>query len=169
MAGLLAILAIILGFALETTSEIFTSVYFGYLAMLLALIFLYIGVKRYRDTRLGGAISFGRGLALGLAITLVACITYALVWELYLTSTDFVFIDEYITASINLAHAEGLTGAALEARLAEINDMRVSLENPLTRLVISFMEFGPVGLLVSLISAYTLRSAGGEPARPDLS
>ena len=44
------------------------SMWFGYLAMLVALTFLYVGVKRYRDVEKGGVIKFFPALGMGVAI-----------------------------------------------------------------------------------------------------
>ena len=44
----------------------------GYLSMLVALLFVFVGVKRYRDVNLGGVIGFGKALLVGLGIAGVA-------------------------------------------------------------------------------------------------
>ena len=61
-----------------------TSLWFGYLVMLVALSLIFVGVKRYRDSQCGGVINFGPAFVLGLAIAAVAALVYALVWESYL-------------------------------------------------------------------------------------
>ncbi len=54
----------------------------GYLSMLVALIFVFVGVKRYRDVHLGGVITFWKAVGVGLGIGLVASLFYILGWEL---------------------------------------------------------------------------------------
>ena len=39
-------------------SGVFGTVWFGYLVMLVALTFIFVGVKRYRDVERGGGIKF---------------------------------------------------------------------------------------------------------------
>lgn len=165
IAGAVAIGGILMGFALETTSAFFTSEYFGYLMMLIALTLVFVGVKRYRDMERGGVMTFLQGLTVGLAIAVVAGLSYMLVWEAYSWSTGYVFMDEYMTAAINAARASGLNEAALEARLTELADMRAAYDNPLFRLPLTFMEIFPVGLVVSLVSAAILRKSEVLPAQ----
>jgi hypothetical protein len=125
--------------------------------MLIALSLIFIGIKRYRDIERGGAIRFGRAFGLGLGIAGIAALVYVLVWESYLYTTDYAFIDSYIAAIVESAQAEGLTGARLEAKIAEMEALRENYGNPLFRLPMTFLEIFPIGLIVALISAAILR------------
>ena len=62
-------------------SDAGASQWFGYLVMILALSVIFLGVKRYRDQELGGVIRFGKAMAVGLGITLVASVVYVATWE----------------------------------------------------------------------------------------
>ena len=63
----------------------------GYSTMIVALSLIFFGVKSYRDNQLEGSISFGKALQVGLLITLIASLMYAITWEvIYNTMTDFV-------------------------------------------------------------------------------
>ena len=64
----------------------------GYLSMLVALIFVFVGVKRYRDVDLGGVIGFWKAFGVGIGIGLVAGLFYVLGWELYMWRTGGTFI-----------------------------------------------------------------------------
>ena len=44
----------------------------GYLSMLVALVFVFVGVKRYRDVNLGGVITFWNALGVGLGMAQIA-------------------------------------------------------------------------------------------------
>lgn len=66
LSGLVIILTIMAG-VLFAKGSFFNSEVFGYLVMLVALSFIFAGVKRYRDIERGGVIGFGRALAIGLA------------------------------------------------------------------------------------------------------
>jgi hypothetical protein len=132
------------------------SLWFGYLVMLVVLVFIFVGMKRYRDVERGGVIRFGRALGLGLAIAGVAAIAYVLVWELYLAATHYTFMDEYIAAMIHAKKAQGVSGAALAKVIAEGESMRAIYANPLKRMGMTFAEIAPVGVIVALFSALAL-------------
>lgn len=55
----------------------------GFSSMIIALSFVFIGVKRYRDIELGGIIRFWRALGVGFAIAFIASLFYVAAWELY--------------------------------------------------------------------------------------
>ena len=60
---------------------------FGLSVMLVAMSFVFVGMKRYRDVESGGVIRFRRALGVGLLIALIAAIAYVLMWEVYLALT----------------------------------------------------------------------------------
>ncbi|MEJ0056670.1 MAG: DUF4199 domain-containing protein [Bacteroidota bacterium] len=55
----------------------------GYTSMVIALSMIFFGVKSYRDKHRNGSVSFSKGLQVGLLITLVAALGYAIAWEFY--------------------------------------------------------------------------------------
>ena len=143
----------------------FGSLWFGYLTMLVALSFVFVGVKRYRDVEQGGVISFGRALALGLGIATVASLIYMVVWEGYLAATGYQFMDQYIASARAGLEAQGITGTALDAQMADMEAMGEQYDNPIFRLPMTFVEIFPVGLLIAVLSAALLRNPRVLPAR----
>ena len=59
LSGFVIIVTMIAGIALSGSGSFFSSEWFGYLVMLVALTFIFVGVKRYRDVERGGVIKFG--------------------------------------------------------------------------------------------------------------
>lgn len=131
---------------------------FGYLAMLIALSMVFVGVKRYRDEELGGIIRFWPALGLGLAIGLFASLFYVLGWEVYLAATDYTFAADYIDAMVEAQRAAGASAAQLAAMRAEYTPFIAEYSDPLYRIPITFSEIAPIVLLVTLISAALLRN-----------
>ena len=164
LSGAVIIATLMVGLTFGTDS-IFSSETFGYLVMLVAMSFIFVGIKRYRDVELGGVIRFGRALALGLGIAAMAALVYVIVWEIYLASTGYAFIDDYIASVIRSHEAAGLAGAALDAKRAELDALRDQYGQPWFRLPMTFLEIFPVGLLVALLSAGLLRNPRVLPAR----
>jgi len=142
-----------------------SSVWLGYLIMLVALSAILVGVKQYRDQTLGGVIKFRTALLLGLGIAVCASVAYVAVWETYLAVTHYTFMSAYIEQMLAAKRAAGVTGAAYQKLVAEMETMRVQYANPLYRMPMTFMEIFPVGLLIALVSAVLVRNPKFLPAR----
>lgn len=163
IAGLVIIGSIIL--TMMFTDGVHTSsasMWLGYLVMLIALSSIFVAIKRYRDRQLGGVIRFGTATLLGLGIALVAGVVYVAVWEVYLVMTDYAFINTYVEGIIAARQAEGMSGAELDALVANMETLRRQYANPWFRLPMTFVEIFPVGLLVTLVSAAILRNSKGK-------
>ena len=141
-----------------------SSLWYGYLTMLLAMSMIFFGVKRYRDTAGGGVIKFVPALFLGLGIAIVAGVIYTIAWEVYMAATNYSFADSYMNAIIAQKKAAGVSGPALDAVIAEMQKFKSDYANPLYRMPMTFMEIFPVGVIVSLISAVLLRNSRVLPA-----
>ena len=137
----------------------------GYASMLVALSFIFIAVKRQRDIAQGGVIGFLPAFGMGLAISFVAGVIYALAWEATLAVTGLDFGGAYSEASIRMAEEKGMAGAELEAYTAKMQAFRAMYANPVFRIPMTFTEIFPVGALVSLVSALLLRNSRFMPSR----
>jgi len=130
----------------------------GYLTMLLGLSLVFVAIKRHRDQDLGGVIRFWPAFGLGLAISFVASLLYALAWEVALAVTGMDFAGDWARHVIEQKRAAGVSGAALDAVVAEMDEFRRQYASPLYRVPMTLLEILPVGLLVSLVSAGLLRN-----------
>jgi hypothetical protein len=139
---------------------------FGYVTMLVALSAVFIAIKRYRDTELGGVIGFWPALGLGLGISVFAGIIYALAWELSLALTHMDFASAYANTLIAEKKAAGASAETIAQLTAEMDAFKVQYANPLFRMPMTFAEIFPVGVLVSLVSAALLRNSRFLAARP---
>jgi hypothetical protein len=137
----------------------------GYTIMLVALSMIFFGVKSYRDNELGGVIRFLPAFMMGIGISIVAGIIYVAVWEVYMAFTNYTFMDAFVSSYIAKQKAAGVTGAALDKIVAEMEAMKVQYANPLFRMPMTFMEIFPVGFLISLLSAAVLRRSTVLPAQ----
>lgn len=138
---------------------------FGYSVMLVAMSFIFVGVKRYRDVEGGGVIRFGRAFGLGMSIALIAALAYVLMWEAYLALTDYRFMEDYIAKLVRDATASGKSAAEVAKLSAELEPYREMYAKPLFRLPMTFLEIAPVGLLVAIVTAAVLRNPRMLPAR----
>jgi hypothetical protein len=130
----------------------------GYSTMLIALSTVFVAIKRHRDESGGGVIGFWPAFALGLGISFVASVCYVLAWEATVAITHMDFANSYASVMIEQQKARGLSGAALDKFIAQMEQFKIDYANPLFRLPMTFVEIFPVGVLVSLISAGLLRN-----------
>jgi len=135
----------------------------GYTTMLIALSAIFLAVKHTRDMTPDRRIGFWPALVIGLAITLVAGLFYALGWELALlvNGGSDAFLDGYMAQR----RAEGGDPAKLAADLEQMSVMRTRYRNPLFRIPVTFSEIAPVGVLVSFVTAALLRNPRVLPAK----
>ncbi len=164
ISGLLVITPMIVGMAVGGADSAAGSEAVGYAIMLVALSLVFIAIKRYRDQELGGVIRFGQALALGLGIAAVAGVAYVVVWELYLFTSDYAFINEYKAGVIAAERDAGASAAKLAEVEQQMDQMVGNYEKPWFRIPITFAEIFPVGAIVSLISAAILRNPRVLPA-----
>ncbi|MEO6065160.1 MAG: DUF4199 domain-containing protein [Lysobacterales bacterium] len=165
LSGLVVIATMVAGIAFSDQASVFSSAFFGYTVMLVALSFIFVGVKRYRDIERGGIVKFGPAFGIGLGIAAFAGVAYVIGWEIYLAATDYAFIDEYIAGIMKARQDAGASAEAIAKELVKLEEMRVNYAKPLFRIPMTFLEIFPVGLLVSLVSAALLRNPKLLPAQ----
>ena len=138
---------------------------FGYASMLLALSLIFFAVKRQRDVGQGGIIKFLPAFGMGLAITFIASLVYAIGWELTLAVTGMDFAGTYAEAAIETAREKGMSPDELASYEEMMQGFVEMYRNPVYRFGITMLELLPVGLIVSLVSALLLRNSRFLPHR----
>lgn len=163
-ALLLALSAVMMPLCLNGTLELDHSEILGYSAMVLAFLFVFFGVKSYRDNVAGGAIGFGKAFQVGILITLITCAMYVIAWEI--TYFNFIpdFLDKYSVHVLAKMRAAGETEAAIQKTTAQLATMAKYYDNVFFNSAITFMEIFPVGLIMTLVSAAILRRKPGQDA-----
>ena len=81
------------------------SLLLGYAVMIVSLTTVFLGVKHYRDKKLGGVIRFLPALGVGLGISVVACLMYVIAWEISLANCGCDFMKSFTDGMIADAHA----------------------------------------------------------------
>jgi hypothetical protein len=166
IAGL--IVAVPMGWGMLTLTEETVpenAALYGYLSMLVALTMVFLGIKHHRDKALGGVIKFAPALMIGLGISAVASVFWAVGWEISLALTGFDFAAAYTQSLLEAATARGASEAELAQVVADAEAFTRMYANPLVRFPITFVEMFPIGVLISLIAAALLRNSRFLPAR----
>jgi hypothetical protein len=129
----------------------------GYTAIVLSFLLVFFGIRSYRDNVGGGAISLGRGLAIGVLITIISSAFYVATWEVVYFKFMPDFADKFTAHSIAQAKAQGATPEALAAKEQQGREFKAMYDKPLYNVAMTFMEPAPIGLLVTVVSAVALR------------
>jgi hypothetical protein len=129
----------------------------GYTAIVISFLFVYFGIRSYRDNVLGGRISFGQGFKAGILITLISCAFYVASWLTIYYNFMPDFADRYGAYRAESLRAGGASQAEIDAAIKENQEFKVILANPLTNAAVTFTEPFPVGLLITLVSAAVLK------------
>lgn len=128
-----------------------------YTAMVIAFLFVYFGIRSYRDNVLGGQITFGKGFQAGTLITIISSIFYVVSWLVVYYNFIPDFGDKYAAYLVEDLRAGGASQAAIDELLQQTGEMKAMLKNPFIHAAVAFTEPFPVGLLITLVSAAVLK------------
>src|ERR1700704_6142395 len=67
----------------------------GYTAIVLSFLLVFFGIRSYRDNVGNGQITFTKGFAVGISITLLSCVCYVVTWEVLYFNFLHDFMDKY--------------------------------------------------------------------------
>lgn len=129
----------------------------GYTGMIAAFAFIFVGIKNYRDKYNNGMITFGKAFKTGFYISLIASTLYVVVGLVLYYVFIPGFLDQYTIHVLYNAELNGATASELEQKAAEMADFKELYKNPLFVILITYSEVLPIGLAISLISAFILK------------
>lgn len=153
-------LAVIMALCENGAVNVDNSDLIGYGSMVIALSMVFFGVKSYRDNYLNGAIKFGKGLQIGLLITLIASLVYAAAGEAYYQASpesQLALMDKYADHYVARMREKGASPAEIDQKAKEMADLKEMYKNPLIRFGMTLAIILPVGVVIALISAAALR------------
>ena len=133
------------------------SVIVGYTTIVISMLFVYFGVRSYRDNVLGGEVTFARAFQAGLCIAVISSVCYVIAWLVLFYGFIPDFADQYAAYVVDSVRANGGSEADIEAAIKQADNAKAMLANPIINAAVAFIEPLPVGLLVALISAVVLR------------
>lgn len=136
----LSILLFLLGHNFGKEIDYSTQEVVGYLTIIVSLIFVFFGIKHFRDKENNGALSFGKGMTIGLLISMITALGIAIADLIYTTAINPDFLEEYKSAM----DAQGYEG--------EIPDYSSGF-----MAFIMFITVLIIGLIISLISSLILQ------------
>lgn len=135
----------------------------GYTVLVLSALFIFFGVRSYRENVGGGRLTFGRGFAVGILITLISSACYVGTWEIVYFKFMPDFADKYAAHMVEHAKASGASQQKIDEKVQEAKQFKQMYDNPVINVGLTFMEIFPVGLVVTLVSAGILRKKAQAP------
>lgn len=128
----------------------------GYSTMGISLIFVFFGVKHYRDKENGGKIAFAKALSIGMLISLFAAIGFGIIDYIYTTRINPDFANEYLTNTL-VTMKEQLPAAEFEEKKAELVQQMTDYGKPSLMALLMFVTVLIMGFVFSLISGLVLQ------------
>jgi hypothetical protein len=135
----------------------------GYTTIVLSALMIFFGVRSYRENVGAGRMSFGRGFAVGILITLISSACYVGTWEIIYFKVMPGFTDKYAAHMMERAKAAGASQQKLEETERQAKEFKQMYNNPAINVAMTFMEVFPIGLVVTLVSAGILRKKARAP------
>lgn len=129
----------------------------SYTSIVLSFLMVFFGIRSYRDNIGNGQITFLKGFAVGISITLISCFCYVVTWEIIYYNFLPGFWDRYGAHLVEKLTASGASPAAVEAKIQQVKRYKELYKNPLLNAALTFIDPFPIGLVVTLISAAVLR------------
>ncbi len=130
----------------------------GYLTMILSMIFVFLGIRYYRDRLNEGFLKFGEGMKIGVLIVLIPAVFFGLFDLLYTEVINPSWLNDYYTSYVERIKAS-TPADQLEAKLARIAKEKEVFGNPVFQFLLMTATVFIIGLMVTIISALTLRKS----------
>lgn len=150
-AIIVCIVMISMTYYMKTYPDREPSAIIGFSSMLLAFIFVLLGIKQERKSN-NGTITFGKAFLTGLWISLIISTIYVLVWLVIYYNFFPTFMEQYSEMILKNTKPE-----ALAAKTTEMNQMKEWYKSPVMIILLTYMEIFPIGVVVSLIGALILK------------
>lgn len=129
---------------------------YGYLTMLLSMIFVFLGIRHYRDEVNNGSLSFGQGLKIGVLIVLIPSVFFGLFDMLYTQVINPGWANEYYQHYIEKIKAS-TPPEKLDAVLKKIAGEKEFFSNPILLFLVMAVTVFIIGFIVTIISSLALR------------
>lgn len=127
----------------------------GYLSMILSMIFVFMGIRYYRDHVNNGSLGFGQGLKVGILIVLIPSVAFGLFDLLYTEVLNPSWMDEYYGDHIRKLK-ETAAPDQLAGKLKKLEEEREMFSNPLVQFLLMSVTVFIIGFIVTIISSLAL-------------
>jgi len=130
--------------------------YIGYITILSPLVFVYLGIRYFRDRVNNGNISFLKALQVGLLIVIIPTVAFAIIETVYVLYIDPHFYENIAKYEIE-QYRKVLPPTAFAAKVKQINAEVAMNNNPVYNFIGMILTVGAMGTIVVLISSVLLK------------
>ncbi|MCA0374276.1 MAG: DUF4199 domain-containing protein [Gemmatimonadetes bacterium] len=128
----------------------------GYTTMVLAFLLIYYGIRSYRDTVADGRVGFGKACLIGGLIFAISSAGYVGTWMVIDARAGGTFMERYAAHMVAEERAKGTPEAEIATKQQELAQFAEQYKNPFYKAAVTFLEPLPIGLLMTLGSAWLL-------------
>jgi len=143
-------------FVIQPNTDLKISEIAGYLTMLISMIFVFIGIKYYRDNVNNGMLTFWQGLKVGLLIVLIPSVAFGLFDLLYTEVINPGWMENYYSQMIEQTK-KTTSPEKLDAALKKLQASKEMFSNPVWQFLLMALTVFIIGFIVTIISSLTLR------------
>lgn len=127
----------------------------GYLTMILSMVFVFMGIRHYRDRVNSGSLSFGQGLKVGVLIILIPSVSFGLFDILYTEVLNPSWSADYIRHYEEKIKATG-PPVEVDKKLKKLHDDMEMFGNPIFQFLLMAGTVFIIGFIATIISSLTL-------------
>lgn len=127
----------------------------GYTTIVLSLLFVFFGIRQWRDRYNSGQLNFWRGIGIGTLISFFPSVAFGLLsWIEGLIDPEWQ--DKYYAYHIEKIK-DTTPAAELQTALQEVAEQREMFASPIAQFGFMFLTVFVIGFIISIISALILR------------
>lgn len=156
-------------YAAVTTSILFTSALvlgknldfstqevLGYASIIASLLFVFFGIKHYRDRENNGTVSFAKALLVGILISLFASLAFGIIDVIYVKYINPEFTEQYMAYTLENME-KTMPPEEFRIKKAEVESQMAVYANPAIAGFVMFITVLLIGFIISLLSAFILK------------
>lgn len=143
-------------FSIEDKLDYSSSEVFGYISIVLALIFIYFAIKHYRDSINNGKVSFSKSLLIGVLVSALAGLTFGIINYVYVEVINPEFMTAYYDYMVEEAR-NSLPANEFQIKLQAMEAKKALFSNSIISSLVMSATVLIIGFIISLISGLMLQ------------
>lgn len=128
----------------------------GYTSMVVSLLFVFFGIKHFRDKENSGIVSFGKALLIGVLISLIAALAFGILDVIYIKYINPDFMAEYYAHYVEQLR-QSLSEAEFKVEYEKLQAQKEMFSNRFISFLLMAATVFIIGFIISLISALILQ------------
>lgn len=128
----------------------------GYLAILISMLFVFFGIRHFRNRMNGGSLTFGEGLKVGVLIVLIPAVFFGLFTILYTELINPDWVTDYYNNYIETLK-KSTPPEKLDAAIKKAEQQREMFSGPVMQFLVMAGTVFIIGFIVTIISTLSLR------------